>query len=78
MALKPNIKRKEKNMKAYVYNVETMEVVVVISGETNEQCEAKANDMGYMGVDEYGLTYSPAFGSVDGLVETEYTEEVEA
>lgn len=65
-------------MKAYVYNVETKEVVVIISGETNEQCEAKANDMGYMGVDEYALTYSPAFGSVGGVVETEHTETVDA
>jgi hypothetical protein len=64
-------------IKAYVYNVETMEVVVIITGETNDQCEDKANDIGYMGVDEYALTYSPAFGSVDGLVETEHTEEVE-
>ena len=46
-----------------------MEVVVIISGETNEQCEAKAEELGYMGVDEYGLTYSPAFGSSCGLVE---------
>ena len=56
-------------MKAYVYNVETLEVVLTINGETNEQCESKANDMGYMGVDDYALTYNPAFGSVDGLVD---------
>ena len=65
-------------MKAYVYNVETMEVVVAINGETNEQCEAKAAEMGYMGSDEYGLTYTPAFESNDGLVESDTDEEVQA
>lgn len=65
-------------MKAYVYNTESMEVVAVISGETNEQCELKAAEMGYMGVDEYGLTYSPAFGTSDGLIECDDAEEVQA
>ncbi|EKO3632393.1 hypothetical protein M3894_002923 [Vibrio metschnikovii] len=65
-------------MKAYVYNTEPMEVVAVISGETNEQCEAKALELGYMGVDEYGLTYTPAFESEGGLVECHDAEEVQA
>lgn len=53
-------------MKAYVYNTESKKVVAIISGETCEQCEAKAAEMGFMGMDEYGLTYTPALGtSVD-------------
>ncbi|GIB17066.1 hypothetical protein VCSRO90_2886 [Vibrio cholerae] len=53
-------------MKAYVYNTESKKVVAIISGETCEQCEAKTAEMGFMGMDEYGLTYTPAFGTVDG------------
>ena len=60
-------------MKAYVYNVETNEIVVVIEGESNEACEAKAHELNYMGVDEYGLTYTDA-----ELEMTEWTEEVSA
>lgn len=62
-------------MKAFVYNVETNEIVVVIEGETNQACEAKADELNYMGVDEYGLTYTNADNS---LTETEYTEFVSA
>ena len=69
---------KEIIMKAYVYNVETMEVIVIVSGESNEECEARINEMGYMGIDEYGITYTPAFDSVDGLIETKHTESVDA
>ena len=60
-------------MKAYVYNVETNEIVVVIEGENNDQCEAKAAELNYMGTDEYGLTYSD-----NELIRTEWTEEVAA
>jgi len=35
-------------------------------GVTNEICEQKAHK--YIGVDGYGATYTPAFGSVDGLI----------
>lgn len=60
-------------MKAFIYNVESNEVVVVINGENNEQCEAKATDLNFMGTDEYGLTYSD-----NGLFMTEHSDEVEA
>lgn len=60
-------------MKAFVYNVETNEIVVVIEGDTNQACEAKAEELNYMGVDEYGLSYTDA-----ELVMTEFTEEVAA
>ena len=69
-------------MKGYVYaavraaNVETNVVVAVIEGETNSDIEsayAKKFDQ-----DEYGLTYTPAFGAVDGLVENENAELIQA
>ncbi|ELO1828654.1 hypothetical protein QXB71_003933 [Vibrio cholerae] len=65
-------------MKAYVYNTESKKVVAIISGETCEQCEAKAAEMGFMGMDEYGLTYTPAFGTVDGLIPCDDAEELQA
>ena len=60
-------------MKAYIYNVETKEVVAVISGDDQNKVEAAAFIYG----DEYGMTYSPAFGSVDGLIDTGEHEEIE-
>lgn len=53
-------------MKAYIYNVETREVVAEIIGD-NKSIEDKFDEIGY-DTDEYGLTYSPAFGTVDGLI----------
>lgn len=43
-------------MKLYVYHVETLEVVAVFNGKTNAECEDAARV--YLGVDEYGATYS--------------------
>lgn len=60
-------------MTGYIYNVETNEIVVIIEGEDNASIEDKANDMGYMGVDEYGLAYSD-----NELIETNNTETVSA
>jgi len=60
-------------MKAYIYNTETNEVVATIDGESNEACEAKADDLGYMGVDEYGLSYND-----NDLSETARTEHHDA
>ena len=61
-------------MKLYIYDEETREVVAVIDGDSNEACEGAANER--FG-DEYLSTYSPAFGTVDGLIETEDTERIE-
>jgi len=41
----------------YVYNVITRDVVQVVTGASNEECEEKAGELGYMGTDEYGATY---------------------
>lgn len=48
----------ELKMKGYIYNVDTMEIIALIEGVDNNDIECKANELGYMGVDEYGLTYS--------------------
>ncbi|OHD24629.1 MAG: hypothetical protein A2Y38_16785 [Spirochaetes bacterium GWB1_59_5] len=64
-------------MKLYAYNTETMEVLAIANGETNEECESKMDAAGYPGGEEIGWTYSPAFGAVDGLIETEDAEEIE-
>lgn len=45
-------------MNAYIYNADTNEIIAIIEAETYEQCESIANDMGYMGTDEYGLSYN--------------------
>tara|TARA_R110002012_G_scaffold322055_1_gene554341 strand:+ start:3894 stop:4079 length:186 start_codon:yes stop_codon:yes gene_type:complete len=45
-------------MKAYIYNVDTNEVIATIEGEDNDSIESKADDLNYMGVDEYGLSYT--------------------
>jgi hypothetical protein len=54
-------------MKAYIYNIETKKVIAEIKGNDNKSIEAKFDEIGYA-TDEYGLTYSPAFGTVDGLI----------
>lgn len=66
---KGNLELKEFIMSAYVYNVESKEIVLVINAETNEKCESIAEDNGYMGCDEYGLSYSN-----EGLSETKFTD----
>ena len=55
-------------IKAYIYNTDTMELVAVSVGETQAEAEEKASI--YMGCDEYGVTYTPSFGAVGGLVRT--------
>ena len=62
-------------MRFYIYEVESNEVVAIVNGETNEECEKKA--FNYLGVDEYAGTYTPAFGSVDGLTENGDAEEID-
>ena len=52
----------------YIYNSDTMSLIVKIVGESNAVCEHKAADLGYDDTDNYGWTYSPAFGFSDGLV----------
>jgi hypothetical protein len=59
--------KKGKKMKAYIYNTETRNVVAEIKGDDNKSIEAKFDELNYDS-DEFGLTYSPAFGADDGLI----------
>lgn len=54
----------------YIYNLETNLVVATATGKTNEECESKA----YAYENDYGMTYTPAFGCTDGLVDDKEAE----
>ena len=58
---------------AYIYNVDSNEIIVTIQGDDEKSVQSKVEELGYMGMDEYGLTYSD-----HGLIETTSTELVEA
>jgi hypothetical protein len=45
-------------MIGYIYSTDTNEIICEIHGVDNDDVESKANEMGYMGCDEYGLTYT--------------------
>ena len=53
-------------MRAYVYNTDTMIIAAEIKGDDNKSIEAKFSEC--FDTDEYGLTYTPAFGAADGLI----------
>lgn len=55
-------------MKLYIYDTATRQVVAIVEGETNAECESALLDWD---MDAYAATYSPAFGTVDGLIEGE-------
>jgi hypothetical protein len=57
-------------MKLYIYSLDTKEVVAIAEGETNAECESKASAY----ANDYGMTYSAAFGSVDGLIDNSNAE----
>jgi len=63
-------------MKLYIYSNETNEHIATITGDTNEACEAKAEEL--YSSNDYSNTYSPAFGFSGGLVENSDAEEIEA
>jgi curli biogenesis system outer membrane secretion channel CsgG len=44
-------------MKLFIYNVKSNEVIAVINGTTNKECEHIANMHNFMGCDEFGGTY---------------------
>ena len=60
----------------YVYSLEDNSHVATITGKDNAACEAMANDT--YGSNDYGWTYTPAFGSSDGLEENEDADEINA
>ena len=51
-------------MKLYIYEIETHQVVAIVEGETNAECETDLLDWD---TETYGATYTPAFGTTDGL-----------
>ncbi|WP_347990090.1 hypothetical protein [Methylomonas sp. AM2-LC] len=60
-------------MQAYIYNTNTKVIVATISGDDQTAIESEASI--YDG-DEYAVTYTPGFGSVDGLLDTGEHEEI--
>jgi len=56
-------------MDAYIYNIDTKEILAIITGESNKVCEAKAEELNYMGSNEYGICYMD-----NELTETNDTE----
>jgi hypothetical protein len=52
-------------MKMYIYDLDSMKVIAIAEGETYEECEEKSQQY----TNDYGCTYSPAFGTTDGLID---------
>lgn len=44
--------------KLFIYNTDTMVITAIIVGDDNKAIEDKAADLGFMGVDEFGVTYT--------------------
>lgn len=63
-------------MKLYVYYLDDNSHAATITGNSNAACEAKANEV--YGSNDFGWTYTPAFGTSDGLVENDKAEIIEA
>jgi len=42
----------------YIYSTDINEIICEIHGVDNQDIEETANEMGFMGVEEYGLTYT--------------------
>lgn len=63
-------------MKMYVYSLEDNSHVGTIIGESNEACDKVFNER--YDINDYAATYSPAFGSSDGLEENQEAEEIAA
>jgi hypothetical protein len=63
-------------MELFVYDTESNEVLLIVDGEDNAACEAKAAEE--YSVDDVGWTYSPALGTNDGLQLTAETRRISA
>lgn len=64
-------------MIAYAYNVDNNEVVAVIEGADHRAIEAAYAER-YAGRDDLGMTYTPAFGATDGLIDNDAAEQIQA
>lgn len=60
----------------YVYSLEANQHVATITGTDNAAVEAKAE--AEYGSNDFGWTYSPAFGATDGLVANDDAAELAA
>lgn len=54
-------------MTLFIYSNESAEVVEKVTGGTQEQQMNHASE--HYDADDYGWTYSPAFGMADGLID---------
>ena len=63
-------------MKLYIYSIENNIHVATVNGESNKSCERKAEEI--YGSNDYGWTYSPAFGVADGIEENAEAVQIEA
>lgn len=59
----------------YIYDAETNKHVATIHGANNAACEGIAQDMF---ANDFGWTYSPAFGYTDGLEENSDAQVINA
>lgn len=57
-------------MTGYIYSTATRDLVATLISSDQARIERTAADLGADG-ETYGLTYSPAFGTNDGLVDTD-------
>jgi hypothetical protein len=60
----------------YVYNADSMHLIVHIHGDA-VACQSTAEDM-FGADDSVAWTQSPAFGAVDGVIEVDGAQHIEA
>lgn len=64
-------------MTLYIYTVDNNTLVARIAGTSNAVCERVAAER-FGDQDEYGWTYTPAFGCADGILPGEDVEDIDA
>lgn len=57
-------------MTGYIYNTDSREVVATLTSSNQALIESTADALG-VDTETYSLTYSPAFGANDGLIDTD-------
>lgn len=61
----------------YVYRTLDNTLVARITGQSNAACEAAASDNNY-DADDFGWTYSPAFGTAGGITPGDNVRDIDA
>lgn len=64
-------------MTLYIYATDNMTLVARINGETERACEKVASER-FGDSDTYGWTYTPAFGTADGVQPGDDVEDIDA